>query len=341
MRPVLEDWSAPQLVNLPTGVTSSPSMNFADSSGKGSTKTQFALASFVPLTPCRLVDTRGVFSPVYAGGAFAANEVRVYRSVGNCGIPPGINRVKGVSLAITTPPTPLSGDIEVIRNGAALGGTVAMVVQADQWNSVSSTPGVDLNGDFQVQLRTTPGDVVIDINGYYVSLNSSTDDVFAISGTHSGGGVLFVTNADTGGAAVNAFNSTSGAQVELAFGANALDVFSGGMRVRGAGAGSGTFVTKHVVSTAGAFGAGGTLCQTAGSNTAGSVIDNPYANGDPNAIIIFSINGFGAFGLSPGPYEAFYNASCVAAAANKWSIFNMAPSPLPNGLTFNVMIIKP
>src|SRR4051794_2947236 len=34
--------------------------------------------TYTPVTPCRLIDTRGLFSPVYAGGAFATNEVRTY-----------------------------------------------------------------------------------------------------------------------------------------------------------------------------------------------------------------------------------------------------------------------
>src|SRR5205807_1175479 len=133
--------------------------------------------------PCRLVDTRGVFSPVYAGGAFAANEVRVYSAAGNCGIPAGSNRVQGVSIAITTLPTAASGDIEEIKNGATLGNTVAMVIQAGQWNSVSATPWVDATGKFQVQLRSTPGDVVIDLNGYYGTTNAAnTTDFLQING---------------------------------------------------------------------------------------------------------------------------------------------------------------
>jgi hypothetical protein len=346
MSPPLENWSAPQFFGESAGISASPSMGLTSSSAKTPTKVGLPLSTFIPLAPCRLVDTRGVFSPVYAGGAFAANEVRNYAIPSHCGVPAGINRMKAVSIAITTPPTSASGDIEVIATGATLGGTVAMVIQAGQWNSVSATPAVNSAGSIQVQLRTTPGDVVIDVNGYYAGTDdANTLDFFSVVGIYSSdGGLFYVQNDSTNGAAIRAVNSASGADVRLAQGANALDVADGGMRVRGAGAGSNTFVTKQVVNTAGAFSTGGgNLCTVGASNNAGTVIDNQYANGDPNAIIIITLNSFGAFGLSQGPYEVLYlyDATCGTAAVNHWSIFDLSAAPLPNNLTFNVMIIKP
>ena len=116
------------------------------------------MSVFVAIAPCRLVDTRNLFNPaIITPGAtpFAAGETRTYRTQGNCGLPLGTNRIFAVSLAITTLPAPPSGDIETVPHGATLGGTVDMVVQANQWNSVSKVVRVDANGDFDTQVRIT------------------------------------------------------------------------------------------------------------------------------------------------------------------------------------------
>src|SRR4051794_32433456 len=230
VNPPLLNWTAPQPLEREPGITASPRLS-APLTAKTPEKAILTLSSFIPLSPCRLVDTRGVFSPVYAGGPFAANEARVYSAAGNCGIPTGSNRVQGVSVAITTPPTAASGDIEVIKNGAPLGNTVAMVLQAGQWNSVSATPGVDAAGNFQVQLRSTPGDVVIDVNGYYGTTDTANNDLLVINGKNdSPGGVLVVNTTTTQpfSGAINAQNLASGTGVLLAEGGNAAIDVTGG-----------------------------------------------------------------------------------------------------------------
>jgi hypothetical protein len=341
--PTIDNWAAPQHLNLPDGVTASPSMQL---SGGIAPKTQWTLTSLVPVNPCRLVDTRGVFSPVYAGGAFAANEVRNYVIPPNCAVPAGTNHIKAVSLQFTTPPTAASGDIEVIATGATLGGTVAMVIQAGQWNSVSITPAVNSAGSIQVQLRGTPGHVVIDLNGYYANLNTAQDDVFAIQGTHSGGGVLFVTNSNPGGAAINAVNGGN-SQVELAYGTDAIDVVSGNMRVRGAGVGTGTIAFRHQVGPGGTFAAGtGTLC-SAGSNDHVSMISHPQLNGNPNAIAIItpreqqSTGNFFPTGF-PG-VVLFYDDTglCTGTGTNKWGVLRLDFNAWTVAQQYNVWVVSP
>jgi hypothetical protein len=74
------NWSAPQLFNPEVGVSGNlPGFAAAGISGKAS----LILSTFIPIAPCRLVDTRGAFSPVYAGGPFSAGQTRVYRASGN------------------------------------------------------------------------------------------------------------------------------------------------------------------------------------------------------------------------------------------------------------------
>lgn len=339
----LTNWSAPQFFDAPAGVTGSMEGFQTPTKDLFTRAAQLTLATFIPITPCRLVDTRGLFSPVYAGGPFAAGQIRVYRASGNCGVPAGNARVRAVSLAVTTPPTVASGDIEVLSESATLGGTVVMVIQAAQWNSATTVTAVDTEGDFKVQLRGTPGDVVIDINGYYASTNDVNNDYISIVGSYAlGGGLLYVENNSAAGAAINAVGNT--AQVMLSSGTTAIDIFSGGIRVRGAGADTNTTVFKHVVDTAGTFVAGtGSLCGLGAGFNNISVMDNQYLNGNPNAIVFITPKSEfnGVFLAAGSRLMAFYDANCGVAADNHWSIADVNGGALPNGLQIHVMVIRP
>lgn len=349
--PIL-NWTAPQFMNLPAtagtnlsvAATAAPSGPAGKPAG-GHQKVQLDLATLIPLPPCRLVDTRGLFNPVYgSGGPFASFEVRVYRASGNCGIPAGNNRVKGVSLAVTTMPTPASGDVEVVSESAPLGGTVLMVIQAGLWNSATTVSPVDAEGDIKVQVRLTAADMAIDVNGYYAAPDpANTADLYYVNGNYNAdGGLLYVQTASTIGAAVRGFGPN--ADVRLAQGNNAIDVADGGLRVRGAGANTDTMLFRHVVDTAGSFGAGGTLCNV-GTPTA-SVIDNTTTNGNPNALLIITPRALNSVGPAPPigkTYFAIYDdtGACVAAANNKWLIKTVDGSALVNGQQFNVLVATP
>jgi hypothetical protein len=243
------NWTVPQFLDVPAGVTSSLATSFVGAAGKVNAKNDLGMSVFRPIAPCRLVDTRGVFSPVYAGGPFASFEVRTYRTQGNCGIPVGTNRVKAVSIAITTLPSGASGDVETVPHGTPLGNTVDMVVQAGEWNSVSKIVRVDANGDFDMQLRFTSGHLAIDINGYFSDVNDANPgDFYSVRGKYAiDGGLFYSENSSSIGAAIRAFNSESGSDVALAQGANALDIAAGQIRVRGAGNNTSTPAFIHQV----------------------------------------------------------------------------------------------
>lgn len=346
LNPPLIDWMAPQFLNSTAGIGS----NLQDAAkGSVASKASLTLSSFISIAPCRLVDTRGVFSPVYAGGPFAANEIRTYSADGNCGIPAGANRIQAISIAITTPPTSLSGDIEAVAANATLGSTVAMVIQAGQWNSVSITPRVDSNGDFKVQLRSTPGDVVIDINGYYANVSDTqTLDAFYVVGSYSpDGGLFFVQNNSASGAAINAFNG-GGSQVHLAQGTNAIDIMSGGFRVRGSGLNTSTMAFVHKIGAPGTFDSGtGTLCSVDNDY---SVIDHPRLNDTPTALILLQpveyYNGnTGATGTAFGNYPvvAYYAGVgvCTGDGKGHWTVHKQDNTGHVNGMGYTVLVISP
>jgi hypothetical protein len=250
MDPPLVNWVAPQFFQAPNGAFSSDGSfgaNMGMNAGpSASTKAARTLATFIPVAPCRLVDTRGAFNPVFGGPAFVANEHRDYQAAGNCGIPAGSGRVIGVSLAVTTLPTPASGDVEVIASGVTLGNTVLMVIQAGLWNSADTVTGVNSAGSFQIQVRSTPANLAIDVNGYYAQADTAnTSDFFSILGNfNSDGGLLDVEEAGTIGGAIRAVGG-GGTDVRLAQGTNAIDIASGGVRARGAGINTDTFAFIH------------------------------------------------------------------------------------------------
>lgn len=332
-------WDAPQLFNPVHGVSGSlPGFAAAGIHAKAA----LALATFIPIAPCRLVDTRGVFNPaIPSSGPFAAGETRVYRAPGNCAIPTGSNRVKAVSLAITTPPTAASGDIEAISAAATLGGTVVMVIQAGQWNSATTVSAVDPSGDFKVQLRGTPGHVVIDINGYYASPDASNLlDYVSIVGAYAfSGGVLYVENKSATGAAISAQGTDSSAR--LGFGSDAL-VLQGGVRVPNAGSGNANFVYVHKVTA-------NNSCVLFLSPV--TVLNHPSLNGNPDAIPFIGMGmtrypGTATDGLDYDNAKLTYSGAgfpCgTTSTANRWFLIkDGGESPFVVNHAFPVMVITP
>ncbi|MFO1305475.1 MAG: hypothetical protein U1F54_17245 [Burkholderiales bacterium] len=76
---------------------------------------------YVPVTPCRLVETRGTFPAVYqGGGAFTLNEIRTYTLQGGNGVcltqlPPAVSPGAVQLQVYGIPTTSGSGDIEILR----------------------------------------------------------------------------------------------------------------------------------------------------------------------------------------------------------------------------------
>jgi hypothetical protein len=111
---------------------------------------------------------------------------------------------------------------------------------------------------------------------------------------------------------------------------SALTIGSGAIHVTGAGTNTATAAFIQVTTTANIV---------FGINT---LIDNPLCNGDPNAILIITINSNpGSAGvLWNHPVGAYFLPSSGAGAYNKWSIISEDTTPMPAGLAFNVLIIK-
>jgi hypothetical protein len=342
----LVNWSAPAYFNPPHGVfTSFPSLTGA------ATKGARTLATFIPVPPCRLVDTRGLFNPVFVGGPFnatvptQASETRLYVAKGNCGIP-NVAGIEAVSVAVTTIPTPKAGDVEVIAGNSAPGGTVLMVMAANEWNSGTTVTPLDSSGQFLVQTRyagataPNPTHMAIDVNGYYTAMDpSNTNDYLSIIGNTGvpNRGLLDVVETGTIGAAVRATGPS--ADVRLGLDTSAVDIVSGNLRIEGANTvgGSGA-VFVHQAAAANIC--DGTTVGLDAHYTRLTSSQVSSASADLSGLVLFVQQRSGA----PFPVTTVYfpGTRCRAAdpsPTNGWYLYGGAATFTTE--TFGVMVVHP
>jgi hypothetical protein len=128
------------------------------------------------------------------------------------------------------------------------------------------------------------------------------------------------------GGAVGGYFEGSGTQ------SRALALNNGGIQVLGAGAGTATPVFVHVVHD-GAHGIPDNRCPPPDTNV--TIIDNPYANGHPEAILFVTPG-------QPGPVPAAAHfVSYGFCTSGRWHVFLNSPFPLLDGDRINVMVINP
>jgi hypothetical protein len=147
----LRNWAAPPSWRPPSAQTA------------GRTALQdFAPFPFIPLTPCRLVDTRG--NAPLTGGFLPAATVRNYTLTGVCNLP---TTALAVSLnATVVHPTgpgfltlyPQGGVFPPVSTLNYLGGDV--IVNA-------AVVPLSPSGGISMALGVSGGDVILDVNGYY------------------------------------------------------------------------------------------------------------------------------------------------------------------------------
>ena len=113
---------------------------------------------YTPVTPCRLVETRGTFFAVYqGGGAFAPNEIRNYTVQGQSGgnnvcltqLPAGLNP-SAVQLQVFGIPinSASNGDIEILPQGSTFGSTATLVyLGSNLFTSASTTARINLSNN--------------------------------------------------------------------------------------------------------------------------------------------------------------------------------------------------
>jgi Chaperone of endosialidase len=121
---------------------------------------------YTPITPCRLVDTRGFGAPI-AGGPFAPNERRSYAPNGLCSLP--LTGVASMLISFTTlNNTPGSGGyISIVGPAAPITTTVDIFNVGTSWSASSTAVATGSAAQFDVFVSTASPEVVIDILGYF------------------------------------------------------------------------------------------------------------------------------------------------------------------------------
>ena len=156
---------------------------------------------YTPVTPCRLVETRGTFAAVYQGDGsvnhtaipFVPNEIRSYTVQGGNGVcltqlPGGLNPSAVQLQVFGIPTTTKSGDIEILPQGASFGSTATMVyIGTIAFNTVSTAARINTaNHQISVQVRGGGAHLAIDVVGYFAAPTGTGGKVFLQGGNSFG-----------------------------------------------------------------------------------------------------------------------------------------------------------
>ena len=129
--------------------------------------------SFFPLTPCRVVDTRGPVGP-QGGPALAANTVRSFAiiNVNGCGVP---NTAKAAAINITAIQATDAGDLRVFpyQSAVPLASVINFSTADFALANGAIVPLANISAtDISVQTDMPPGSAgnvhfVVDVTGYF------------------------------------------------------------------------------------------------------------------------------------------------------------------------------
>jgi len=211
---------------------------------------------------------------------------------------------------------------------------------AGVWGEASSGTGVyGASGSFRGVQGVSLGVQGIGVFGSALNATGTNYGIYGTSGSSNGTGVYGLASATSGAnyGVQGESDSANGAGV-LAKGSGtsgtALRVSSGAIRVTGAGPGSATPAFIHVATVSNT--------DTNGDYT---VIDNPYCNNDPNAMLLVTPNWglVSDYAASPAVSVIYDDGiSNLHFAANRWVLYTPDYTHLISpGDRFNVLVIKP
>lgn len=172
-------------------------------------------AGFVPVVPCRVVDTRQ--SPgLLSGPTMQADSTRSFPiPSGSCGIPPNAS---AYSVNVTVVPQGILGYLTIWATGQSKP-IAATLSSYGQVNSNAAIVPAGTGGAVSVYVTNTT-DVLFDINGYFLPATSSTESTAVGAGASSAGSV----NTAVGFQALQA-NNTGNANAAIGAGALSSNTF--------------------------------------------------------------------------------------------------------------------
>lgn len=165
------------------------------------------VASAVPLplvavTPCRLVDTRGLPAALPGGGFLPAATTRTYTLTGVCNIPAN---AQAISLNATVVNAAGPGFLVLWPQGGAFPPVSTLNFLTGQTVANAAVVPLSGSGGISVALGVSGADLVLDTNGYYSplgvvnSLNGQGGDLTLVAGTNvtvtPGAGTLSISAA--------------------------------------------------------------------------------------------------------------------------------------------------
>ncbi|HEV2064544.1 MAG TPA: hypothetical protein VGS00_08335 [Thermoanaerobaculia bacterium] len=163
----IKNWSAPSTWTPPS----------AQAKGRSALVVTYPPVPFIPITPCRIADTRNPAGP-YGAPALAGGVPRNFTLTGQCGI--GLT-AQAVSLNITVVNTLGPGFILIYPQGGVQPGVSTLNYVAGQTVANAAVVPLGTGGGVTVVAGVSGTDLIIDVNGYYASnVGAST---FVISST--------------------------------------------------------------------------------------------------------------------------------------------------------------
>jgi hypothetical protein len=151
---------------------------------------------FVPVTPCRIIDTRGGsgFPAGYGPPSLGAGEQRTFVITGQCGLPADAQAVS-FNFSVWAPTT--RGDLRVFPAGGA-----APVVSTLNWETgilaLANAASVPLGTGGAITLLNDGGpvDVFVDVNGFYGPTPADPTEFFSLN-VNSLGFTMRLSNSST------------------------------------------------------------------------------------------------------------------------------------------------
>jgi hypothetical protein len=157
---------------------------------------------FIPLAPCRIVDTRGNGAPITGGIFTGGADVRTYDVTGICGIPSSAHALS-LNFTVTGPGQTVPGFLLAWPAGGAI-----PPVSILNWDSVpqqianAAVVPTNFTQAFTVNV-SGPTHVIIDVNGFYYDGNLggtsylATGEQFVLAGDFAGATILYGENKNS------------------------------------------------------------------------------------------------------------------------------------------------
>ncbi len=180
-------WSAPPYWSAPAISPEEQGGRNALASGRDTLVTSPVPLPFVALTPCRLVDTRGLVAALPGDGFLPAAIVRSYTLVGACNVPANAQAIS-LNATVTNPTGP--GFLVLWAKGGPIPHVSTLNYIAGQTVANAAVVPLSSDGSISLVLGVSGGDVILDTNGYYSSLgvvnslNGAAGDLTLAAGTN-------------------------------------------------------------------------------------------------------------------------------------------------------------